>query len=431
QPAPAPVEEEKPAPEPVKEQPAPAPAEDKPAAEPVEEQPAPAPAEEKPVTAPVEKKPVSAPVVTAPVNPVVTVIAKILPLPVQPAAAVSQPVTESVDNKPAMTPVVKPVLIPTWADKLTGSQAPVRNSKVYVVQPGDTLETISQKTGVPVEAIKAANGISNKQASDKTPAGDTRNNGNYKPQSKPANMITYRVRGGESLYLIGKTLGIKYEDIMAANGLADFIIYPYQALVVPGIKMVDGTFDYIIKPRDTLYFIGKALGLDFTDIMVANGLTDSLIFPGQKLIIPDIDQATGVMAENNGQWQSAALRLAPVSDLAGDLELLARAVFAEARGESFEGQVAVAAVIVNRLEAAGFPKTIRDIIYQPGAFTAVDDGQINLEPDRTAYEAAQKALEGSDPSEGSLYYWNPDISTSRWIWTREIIKRIGNHLFGI
>jgi N-acetylmuramoyl-L-alanine amidase len=195
--------------------------------------------------------------------------------------------------------------------------------------------------------------------------------------------------------------------------------------------MVDGSFDYIIKPRDTLYFIGKALGLDFTDIMAANGLTGSLIFPGQKLIIPDIDQAAGMMAENNGQWQRTALRLAPVSVLAGDLELLARAVFAEARGESFEGQVAVAAVILNRLETAGFPKTIREIIYQPRAFTAVDDGQINLEPDQTAYEAARKALEGSDPSEGSLYYWNPDISTSRWIWTRDIIKRIGNHLFGI
>jgi N-acetylmuramoyl-L-alanine amidase len=112
-----------------------------------------------------------------------------------------------------------------------------------------------------------------------------------------------------------------------------------------------------------------------------------------------------------------------------DIHLLARAIHGEARGESYEGQVAIAAVILNRVRHVSFPNTIAGVIYQPGAFTAVSDGQINLTPNEQSYRAAQDALNGWDPSGGAIYYWNPVTATSRWVWSRPIIKRIGKHVF--
>lgn len=112
-----------------------------------------------------------------------------------------------------------------------------------------------------------------------------------------------------------------------------------------------------------------------------------------------------------------------------DLALLARAVFAEARGEPYIGQVAIAAVVLNRVRHPSFPNTIAGVIYQPGAFTAVTDGQINLSPDATAKRAAQEALNGYDPSHGCIYYYNPATTTNKWIYSRPVALRIGKHVF--
>lgn len=112
-----------------------------------------------------------------------------------------------------------------------------------------------------------------------------------------------------------------------------------------------------------------------------------------------------------------------------DLNLLARAVYSEARGEPYVGQVAVAAVVLNRVKNSSFPNTISGVIYQPGAFTAVADGQINLTPNQTAYNAARDALNGWDPSYGSIYYFNPNTATSAWIWSRPHVITIGKHRF--
>jgi len=116
----------------------------------------------------------------------------------------------------------------------------------------------------------------------------------------------------------------------------------------------------------------------------------------------------------------------------GDVQLLARAINGEARGEPYEGQVAVGAVIINRTKDPRFPKTIAGVIYQPGAFTAVSDGQINiaLDPSSTVVNAARDALNGWDPTSGSVYYWNPATATSTWIWSRQIVAKIGKHYFG-
>ena len=112
-------------------------------------------------------------------------------------------------------------------------------------------------------------------------------------------------------------------------------------------------------------------------------------------------------------------------------ELMARAVNGEARGEPYEGQVAVGAVILNRVDHAKFPNTIAGVIYQPGAFTAVADGQINLAISHktTVYKAARDALNGWDPTGESIYYFNPATATSKWIWGRPQVTRIGKHIF--
>ena len=113
----------------------------------------------------------------------------------------------------------------------------------------------------------------------------------------------------------------------------------------------------------------------------------------------------------------------------GDLDLLARLISAEARGEPYEGQVAVGAVVLNRVKHSSFPNSISGVIYQSGAFSCLDDGQFNEPVAESAYRAAQDALNGSDPSSGAIYYFNPATATSKWIWSRPLIVQIGSHRF--
>ena len=112
-----------------------------------------------------------------------------------------------------------------------------------------------------------------------------------------------------------------------------------------------------------------------------------------------------------------------------DLNLLARVIYGEARGEPYTGQVAVGAVIMNRVKHNSFPNTLASVIYQSGAFDAVADGQVNLSPDSTAKKAAQDAINGWDPSYGAIYYFNPSTATNKWIWSRPLTVVIGKHRF--
>lgn len=117
------------------------------------------------------------------------------------------------------------------------------------------------------------------------------------------------------------------------------------------------------------------------------------------------------------------------SSNSSDLNLLARVIYGEARGEPYTGQVAVGAVVLNRVRSSSFPNTISGVVYQSGAFDAVRDGQINLTPNSTAKKAAQDALNGWDPSYGAVYYFNPATATNKWIWSRPMTVTIGNHRF--
>ena len=112
-----------------------------------------------------------------------------------------------------------------------------------------------------------------------------------------------------------------------------------------------------------------------------------------------------------------------------NLNLLSRLVYGEARGEPYEGQVAVAAVVLNRVKSSSFPNTVSGVIYQSGAFDVVSDGQINMTPNETAKKAAQDAINGWDPSYGAIYYFNPSTATNKWIWSRPMTVTIGKHRF--
>lgn len=133
-------------------------------------------------------------------------------------------------------------------------------------------------------------------------------------------------------------------------------------------------------------------------------------------------QALGISLSQNTSSSSQ-------STSSTDLNLLARVVYGEARGEPYTGQVAVAAVVLNRVKSSSFPNTIAGVVYQSGAFDCVSDGQINLTPNQSAYNAARDALNGWDPTYGCLFYYNPRTATSKWMLSRTVKLNIGNHAF--
>lgn len=193
------------------------------------------------------------------------------------------------------------------------------------------------------------------------------------------------------------------------------VIFSFLLLLLVATPLFAETAHKVVK-GDTLFKLSRHYGVSIAQIKSANGLKSDLIIIGRVLRIP-----TGAAnVSRSGRVFSQA-----------DINLLARVVYGEARGESYSGQVAVAAVVLNRLENREFPNTVSGVVNQPGAFTAVSDGQIRLNPNTTAYQAVREAIGGADPSGGALYYWNPVKATSKWIWSRTIINRIGNHVFGV
>lgn len=142
-----------------------------------------------------------------------------------------------------------------------------------------------------------------------------------------------------------------------------------------------------------------------------NGLTQDGVAGTATLSKIGISEASSASARSNSEY------------------LLARVISAEARGESYRGQVAIGAVILNRVDHPSFPNTIAGVVYQPGAFTCMVDGQFNQPVTESAIRAAREALNGTDPSGGAIYYFNPNTATSAWIWSRSLIVIIGNHRF--
>ncbi len=178
------------------------------------------------------------------------------------------------------------------------------------------------------------------------------------------------------------------------------------------------------------YYSGEADGIFGSNTTKAvqyfqehNGL------PADGIVGAKTLEALGMSAASSGSASTGGSSPGGTSTTASSLDLLARVISAEARGEPYSGQVAVGAVILNRVEHPSFPNTIAGVVYQTGAFTCMTDGQFNEEVSESAYRAAQEAINGSDPSGGAIYYFNPATATAAWIWSRPLIKVIGSHRF--
>lgn len=175
------------------------------------------------------------------------------------------------------------------------------------------------------------------------------------------------------------------------------------------------------KLKNWGYYSGSVDGVYGSKTMTAvkkfqskNGLTADGI-AGKKTL-----EAMGIFTSSKSSTTSVN---------SSNLNLISRFVHAEARGEPYTGQVAVAAVILNRVKSSKFPNTVSGVVYQSGAFTSVSDGQINLTPNESSKKAAQDAINGWDPSYGAVYYFNPSTATNKWIWSRPMTVTIGKHRF--
>lgn len=168
-----------------------------------------------------------------------------------------------------------------------------------------------------------------------------------------------------------------------------------------------------------------------------SGAVDGIYGSGTEKAVKYFQQSNGLSVDGQCGAQTLAALGLPTNmgggsssgSASGDVDLLARLISAEARGEPYEGQVAVGAVVLNRVNHASFPNTLSGVIYQSGAFSCLDDGQFDEPVAESAYRAARDALNGWDPSGGAIYYFNPDTATSAWIWSRPAIVTIGRHMF--
>ena len=178
-------------------------------------------------------------------------------------------------------------------------------------------------------------------------------------------------------------------------------------------------YDYLSGEADGKY------GEQTRDAVILFQRRNGLTVDGR--VGPATAAALGVTLSSSGSSSSSS----SATIISADHRLLSKLVYAEARGESYKGQVAVAAVVLNRVESSSFPNTISGVIYQSGAFSCVSNGSINNTPDSTAIRAALDALNGWDPTGGCLYYYNPSATSDEWIRTRTVKTVIGNHYFAV
>lgn len=214
--------------------------------------------------------------------------------------------------------------------------------------------------------------------------------------------------------------------IVAMLALSIYKVYKEKNESIEALSKYGSRGDEVTQIQTKLkrwgYYTGNIDGIYGTQTLNAvkyfqrkNGLTvDGIAGPATLA-------AMGITSSSSSSSSSSSYN--------SNLNLLAKVIYGEARGEPYTGQVAVGAVVMNRVKSSSFPNTLSGVVYQSGAFDAVRDGQINLTPDSTARKAAQDALNGWDPSYGAIYYFNPSTATNKWIWSRPVTVTIGRHRF--
>ncbi len=212
--------------------------------------------------------------------------------------------------------------------------------------------------------------------------------------------------------------------------LALVVVFAVNILIICLVQYVDaasykkGSTGSVVSQIQTLlknqgFYSGAVDG-------VYGSATEEAVKKYQKRFGLKVD---GIAGQQTLSYMGISAQGSASSSGSGDVALLARLISAEARGEPYVGQVAVGAVVLNRMEHPSFPNTMSGVIYQSGAFTCIDDGQFNEPIADSAYKAARDAMNGWDPSGGAIYYFNPSTATSKWIWSRPLITVIGKHRF--
>lgn len=226
---------------------------------------------------------------------------------------------------------------------------------------------------------------------------------------------SHRVVSGDTLWLISQRYGTNVSELMSANRLSGTMIYPGQVLNIPSTKT------HTVRSGDTMFLIAQRNGIPLQTLLAANpSISPANIYPGQSINIP----ATRAPLPSRGGRHNFSQQ---------EIDLFARLVHSEAAGEPHVGQVAVAASVLNRLRSSIYPNTLRGVIYQVVGgsyqYSPVLDGRINISADRTAYQAVSDAIGGWDPSGGALGFYNPRKTSNQWVRQQTVTTVIGNHIF--
>lgn len=239
--------------------------------------------------------------------------------------------------------------------------------------------------------------------------------------SQAANSGTYIVKSGDSLWKIANKFDTSISTLRQMNNLWNNYLVVGQVMKVPAKAQY-----YTVQWGDSLWKISQGTGASVTAIKEANNLYSNYLVVGQVLVIPGTTTPT---VPTPTPTPTPTLKMTKA-----ELDLFARLLFAEAQGEPYQGKVAVAAVIINRIQSSQFPNTLNGVVYQKYAFESVASGYIwKIQPDASVYQAANEALKGSDPTNGAIYFYNPDkvSNPNNWIWSRKVTLRIGDHVFAI
>lgn len=286
------------------------------------------------------------------------------------------------------------------------------SAQSYQVKPGDSLYKISKSFGTSVSSLQSVNQL----WSSSIYPGQVL----IIPQTGQASSSKYTVKSGDSLYLIAQRYNVTVSQLRSANGIWNDNLWVGQTLYIP--KSTSGSSGsgqdyYTVRSGDSLHLIANRYGTSVSAIKSANNLYSNNIYPGQKLRIPHTQNAP----QGNASFS------------ASDIELLAKLVRAEAEGEPYDGMVAVAASVLNRVADPRYPNSIPEVIYQVvngvRQYSPVIDGRINLPATTASRKAAQDAINGWDPSYGATGFYNPTKTSNRWVQSHPPTTKIGNHVF--